>query len=353
MIKESELISALYDNSYENLYQLDNDGVMTELVIVHEDTNICYELITIQTLVKKITMSNNALFSTKEIDGKVFFHPDLNGRKILNYIWHEPRIKTQYPRHNFSPYVETFFKVVEHLREKYKKTDIINPPRQILDDVVKTLNDTIDKLRIAVNCNEFKTHNNKHLRSSNKNYSSLKNYIDALFKAYSTLLVLRIDFGYATVKSSNSFGGTVDYTDVKRHRQDLFKELKTKLIPEAFLGFCWKLEYGLSKSFSYHCMIFVDGSKIQDSISLGRMIGDLWQKTITSGKGVYFNCIHSRLPYRSCGTGISNYDNFEMRKNLLKAAIYLTKIEIYIKISLDGKGRSFGRGNMPDTIGKG
>jgi hypothetical protein len=37
----------------------------------------------------------------------------------------------------------------------------------------------------------------------------------------------------------------------------------------------------------------------------------------------------------------------EARKGLEKAALYLTKIEYYIKIVTDGRARTFGRGEMP------
>ncbi|MNL84943.1 hypothetical protein D3C87_2130770 [compost metagenome] len=37
----------------------------------------------------------------------------------------------------------------------------------------------------------------------------------------------------------------------------------------------------------------------------------------------------------------------DMRKNLQKAAVYLTKIEYYIRIATEGRARTFGRGEMP------
>jgi hypothetical protein len=37
----------------------------------------------------------------------------------------------------------------------------------------------------------------------------------------------------------------------------------------------------------------------------------------------------------------------DKRKNLQKAAVYLTKIEYYVRIAIDGRARTFGRGEMP------
>ncbi|MNW20170.1 hypothetical protein D3C71_2204470 [compost metagenome] len=42
----------------------------------------------------------------------------------------------------------------------------------------------------------------------------------------------------------------------------------------------------------------------------------------------------------------------EKRKNLQKAAIYLTKIEYYMLIATEGRARTFGRGEMPKRVEK-
>ena len=339
MLAKEELIKALYEGSYERRAD--------ESIEVYEEWHICSDLVAIQRLMKAIASSDLIIFSLRKYRGSVFLVCEPSGRHIIRYLWCERNIRKYYPFHTFSPYVEEFFKVTKDFVSKYGPNEIRGPLGPCSADVVMELNTVIKRLRCVINGAEFKDELNQHVRSSNKNYKSLVGYIDSLFKLRSRLLVLRVDFGYKKPEVTKSAREPVDLYDVKRHREKLFREVKNKLIAGAFVGYCWKLEYGLSKSYHYHCIIFLDGSKVREDISLGRMIGELWCEKITSGKGVYYNCNYKKHSYRSCGIGMVSHDDVEMRCNLLKAASYLTKVEFYIRIALDGVGRCFGRGEMP------
>lgn len=342
----NDLIEALCESSHEYI----EDGP----IFVGEDS-ICRDLARIEGLVRRVAESKDVLFLKKKHRLGFSLSYGSLGESVLRLIWHEDQIKKHYPLHRFSPYVEAFFKASQDFRSKYIPPGIQSYFGCDLDGVVRSLNGVVEEIRKTLSSNEFRAEINRHRRSSNKNYKSLVKYVDALFKLRSRLLVLRLDFGYAKAKQSNGFYGRACYSEAKKHRERLLVEIKRKLPKGVLVGFCWKLEFGLSKSYHYHFMFFLDGAKVREDISLGRMIGELWQGAITAGKGVYFNCNHKKDSYRACGIGMINHDNVEMRSNLLKAAMYLTKLEFYIKIVLEGKGRSFGRGEMPDLsrVGRG
>lgn len=336
------IADALYESSYEFL---DEESLNDS--IVYEERSVCGYLVGIEEAVKKVCECNDVLFSSSGVGGRLWFSPKGLARTVFNFIWREDYVRRFYPLHEFSPYVEAFFKASSGFRESYSQPGVCGYFREEVDGVVTSLNGMIDELRRIVFSDSFKAEINRHTRSSNKNHRSLVRYVDALFKARSRLLVIRLDLGYGKESRSSGSGGEISYSEVKRHREHFFRAIRKSLGKDDLVGFCWKLEYGLSKSYHYHAILFLDGSKRREDISLGKMMGEIWRDKITAGKGVYFNCNSKKASYRSCGIGMVNHDDIEMRESLLKAAAYLTKLEFYIKIALGGKSRSFGRGEMP------
>jgi hypothetical protein len=192
----------------------------------------------------------------------------------------------------------------------------------------------------------FRKQLNAHRRLSNKNYKSLLTYIDAIFKETSRVMVLRVDLGYSKLVGARGGREELGFEDVKLHRERLMAMLRRK-IKGAFLGHAWKLEYGLSKGYHYHCMFFLDGSQVREDIGWARTIGETWADKATQGKGVYYNCNRRKSVYRACGIGMIEHFDKNKRKNLQQAAVYLTKIEYYLRIATEGRARTFGRGEMP------
>lgn len=344
------VIDALYESSYEFLGEESSHDFE-----VNEERSACGYLVAIEDAVRKVCGCSEVLFSSSASKGRLWFSPKGLGRIVFNLIWREEFIRKFYPLHEFSPYVEVFFKASSDFRKNHNHPGVSGYFRGEIDGVVASLNEMIDEVRRIVYSASFKAEINRHTRSSNKNYRSVVRYIDALFKARSRLLVVRLDLGYGKENRSLASGGEISYAEVRSHREKFFRELRKIFRKGELVGFCWKLEYGLSKSYHYHVMIFLDGSKRREDISLGRVMGEVWRENVTSGKGVYFNCNAKKGSYRYCGIGMVNHDDAGMRESLLKAAAYLTKLEFYIKIALEGRARSFGRGEMPDLskVGRG
>ncbi|MNT77715.1 hypothetical protein D3C72_2168590 [compost metagenome] len=99
-------------------------------------------------------------------------------------------------------------------------------------------------------------------------------------------------------------------------------------------------------------MFFLDGSKVREDVSWARTVGELWVERATEGQGVYYNCNRTKSNYRACGIGMIEHSDREKRRNLQKAAIYLTKVEYYMRIATEGRARTFGRGEMPKRVEK-
>lgn len=201
------------------------------------------------------------------------------------------------------------------------------------------LNGCVDQIRQEGTGKEFQSKLNNYQRSSNKNYQELTEYVEALFERYSRLLVLRLDLGYQKQYSKTT------QVEAKRDRERLFENARSNKLFGDVVGYIWKLEHGPDKGFHYHVMLFFDGSKVREDITLACLIGKYWVDVVTKGRGLYFNCNASKWRYRKCGVGmISHADNL-LREGLRNAVVYLTKTDLYMKLQTVGRG--MGKGNRP------
>ena len=165
---------------------------------------------------------------------------------------------------------------------------------------------------------------NKHFdsRIERDRFNSIHLFIEDCFALHSRLLVLRLDFGYRL----NVFA---DLDATIRHRDKLVRYLRdsySKQHHDAYVGLIWKLEYGQDKGYHLHTLIVLDGSKVQQDVSHARIIGDYWEKEITHGDGLYYNCNADKDKYQRCGIGMVDHWDQQKRDYLLNdAASYLAK----------------------------
>ncbi|MNF98191.1 hypothetical protein D3C84_810450 [compost metagenome] len=104
------------------------------------------------------------------------------------------------------------------------------------------------------------------------------------------------------------------------------------------VGYIWKLEHGPEKGFHYHVMFFFDGAKVREDITKAIQIGRYWTNVVTRGRGLYYNCNAAKRIYKSCGIGMVDHTNVQMRQGLQNAVVYLTKTDLYMKLQTEGRG---------------
>lgn len=254
------------------------------------------------------------------------------------------------------PYIEVFLSCYECVRPE-------NPHRVNqagLQGCFAKLNEYVRTIRAQLASSATKRKVAALVRAVDKNFQGLVHYIDAMFECRSRLLVLRMDFSYR--KNEQEFKVSAFTEDdvgrvtskIAKHRVELVKYLKTKCPELGLVGYAWKLEYGREKGHHYHMMFFLDGAKVREDIVIAKNIGDHWNKIITEGAGLYFNCNRKKDSYRHCGVGMVNYYDAEKIFNLkFKAAIYLTKADFYIGATMPDKSRCFGKGNAPKSVRSG
>lgn len=316
--------------------------------------DIAKEIWKIEDAANKIIQSDGELFSVKEskYEKRKVVHATKLGNLILRrFNTSILEISNHFPMHQFNPYFELFVKKGES-RNIYNLLPLLKTfSRHEIEAMVDTLNGFVEEVRNEGRSKKFKDTMAEFKRLANKNYRSLLRYIDALFVHYSRLLVLRIDLGYHKNHCwPSSAEGLVTYVDAKKHWPAMYKYLRTMLPNDCFVGFSMKLEYALQKNFHFHLLVFLDGSKVREDITISKLIGERWENVITEGKGLYWNCNANKRAYKALGIGMVNHYDAELRENLkAKVATYMTKTDYYIKLVIPNNGRAFSKGNMPKS----
>lgn len=149
----------------------------------------------------------------------------------------------------------------------------------------------------------------------NRRYKSCIKLFDNLTAIYSKLIVLRIDLGYTI-----SFRSSLTVDDVLRDLKRFHKNQKHNQLFQHIIASIVKIELGEEpNNYHIHMAIFLDGQKIKDNsaITLGNMIGEYWNTTITKGKGTYHTC--NKHNYKEYGLGLMDtYD----KKRILASKVF-------------------------------
>ncbi|WP_227542918.1 YagK/YfjJ domain-containing protein [Acinetobacter chinensis] len=264
-------------------------------------------------------------------------------------------LEENFPDSKFSPYTNLYLQIAERCKNLGDQEFLITLKEGLDSEVFK---------KKVVQQRKYTSEYKKEVR----------NYINGLFEYRSRLLVIRIDLSYRKgllVTPHNEYGFfkrpskpgmNTPFTsptpqklrflkdwllDVQKHRTMLIKQLKRQYSKD-FVGYVWKLEYTEEKSFHYHMMFFLDGSKHREDVVIAQNIGELWVSEITQGIGLYWNCNAFKDKYRNPGMGmISHHETFP-RDNMLNTAFYLVKKDYFIRsIMFDSKNRAFGKGQIP------
>jgi len=281
--------------------------------------------------------------------GLITCRPSPLGYRVISGMLNIPEIRQHYPCHQFNPYVAAFMNQADKIQPHapLSLNDFSNPVK-----FSEEMTAFAERLKAELASQAFKKKVSNFRRSANKNFLNLMSYIHELFKRHARLMVLRIDLGYLNrFTNAEPLPETVTADDVRNHRKQLFRDMKEKLFPESWVGYAWKLEYGLDKSFHYHLLVLLDGSLVREDVTICNLIGRHWQHEITEGKGIYHNCNASKDRYWHQGVGVINHYDQSYEQGLIHIAQYMTKIEYYIKMAIPALARSFGKGEIPEPAG--
>ena len=345
-IKQSKrILDALKNDGYKDVFCFDKG--MSLIVKGMNGTNFIYQD-------KKFTKSHETLYT--------------------NFI----RMKTlDLPIHDFNPYIDLVSKAIQRLfigcqsllKGKDRLIHIIQNmilhfekdqdfPYQ-LDDIGSLYTTNLEEallylLKEEAENAQFQLRLKVFNKLPEKNYNSLKRYIDTLFNRYARLLVIRIDLGYAA-KHRNFMDESQridEYQQARNDRARLYNNSKKNSLFDNLVGYVWKLEYGLTKGFHYHLILFFDGSKVCQDVYIAKQVGEYWNKLIPNDQGRYWNCNANKTDYQKLGIGMINHFDLDLRENLLDyVSRYLIKTDLFSRVIVRGNnrtGRTFGKGIVKD-----
>ncbi len=158
-------------------------------------------------------------------------------------------------------------------------------------------------------------------------------YVDALFKQWTRLVVLRIDLEYR-----QEFKDQIGILDALADLKRFFSNRRHNSLFAERRGYIAKLEYGVLKGLHFHLILFFDGSKRDGSkdVNLAKEIGKYWEKVITKGRGNYWNINASKKKYEQrgqLGIGVIEARQTNLVENLKQRVVgYLCKSTQYVTL---------------------
>lgn len=149
--------------------------------------------------------------------------------------------------------------------------------------------------------------------------SQLHRHVDNLFRKYSKLILLRIDFSYLSHLSE------FIHQDVHGLCADMV-QLETRLADiNGIAGYTWVAEYGTDHLYHAHCAIFINGQLRNKAWPIFLEIEKKW-KSVTDNEGYAHRCTPQRH-YRVRSEEMTEHDN-EMGVDAMKYILsYMAKTE--------------------------
>ena len=356
------------DKYFSKKSSLDNEISDVEmecyLTSTSEYGSLIESLFWVERLAKDIILSKEKSYETKtrryvdrygyEDDKKEFIITPTGNNVLSLFGGKIVRLRDTFCRHSLTPYAEHFIKHLEDMilldDNKWKKFQWIGCIYSVEgnEGVFGEIDEFLDGLRGKAQSKEFEKKLNSLNRSVKENHKSLLSYIDALFKRYSRLLVLRVDLNYSEGNGIEDEPKKFKkYGQVKKDFEHFLNNMRSNTLFDHMRGYVWKLEYGRLSGYHYHVIFLFAGSKVREDVNIVMMIGEYWNKTITKGRGRYYNCNDKKEFYTRCGIGMINHYDTNIIENLRMLAGYLTKADYCFRVIVPKKGKAFGKGGMP------
>ncbi|MFI8614321.1 hypothetical protein ACIGHN_02310 [Acidovorax sp. NPDC077693] len=217
------------------------------------------------------------------------------------------------------------------------------------------LNQAVAKVREEAIKSNWKRLEKNFRRNANKNARNLILDLKAQLAAHARVSIIRLDLSFSNGagvepkhgKSNGEFSTEEEgqgpvYKKVRELRIAFWKEVE-KAYGTGLLGRASKLEYGYSRGYHFHVLIFLDGSKHQQDIRNGIRIGEIWKRLVPDGEGAFYLCNVYKEKYKYLGLGMATYSDDGFFTGYVMAVAYLTKPDCYMQVILPGRDRAFHR----------
>lgn len=208
-------------------------------------------------------------------------------------------------------------------------------------------NEFIVEVRQTANTRKFKENQRERVRSAIEYFNSANKYIDSLFLIYKRLLVIRVDLSYRR-------GTRTSFKGIQKDLQRLLNNRRSNNIFKHEVGYIWKIEFAELKGHHMHFLLFYNGDMVQKDFYYAREVGKYWEKAITKGTGIHFNCNKNKNSYLYCGVGMIDRSDTDLRNNLRDRVVsYLTKSTQHARPRVGPRVRVFSHGEIRQRVVRG
>ena len=239
------------------------------------------------------------------------------------------------------PYLDFIYDLIEHPYEELNEVDANGRLTGHKVSLAVILNRFIKVLFEQLHSPEYLQRVNDRRKIAKRGENKVQKYVDKLRGLYSRLLGVRVDLYLPADKKHFTPQQIVKHFHTILQKLRRSKSLHLK-------GYVSKMEYGVDQALHIHCFFFFCGRKHREDISLGRMIGELWDSQI-GGKHSYFNCNTSknRKKYKYDALGVIDRDDQTKYDNIAKVIRYFAKFEQYVLHSSLARVKTLNTGLLP------
>jgi len=333
----------------------ENNGVVEPMI--SDELDVLPRVLAFEAITKQIIARSVPIFSAR-MDRKkqgLILHYGRLGTDALRLLSlpNKDMILKHFPRHDLTPYFDLVWKMAE-------KSEVLNQPLTLLplgvgleDYRVRNMADCLNKwceeIQKKGQSQQFREKIDNYRRAARKTAQGLKSYQRRILHRHPTLEVVRLDLTYRKPGLLElEPPAPMTFDEITSHRKALVKFLQKSSISKYLLGFAWKLSYALLRGFNIHLLLLL---KRSDDHAFGSIVGGHWNKTITKGRGIYFDCIKFGAGYRS--SGFISHNVTAMAWQFDNVALFMTWPDLLVKLRVPKNGRSFGKGQIKGDRSKG
>jgi hypothetical protein len=301
--------------------------------VITADTDTVFQLQQVDEVMREVAdRKSRPFYSGTSGDRLIPFATGLGKRLISAMKYDLLEMHCLYPKARFSPYFALFERLAEPRRARLQWFDASS---------FKDWQELVQAIREGVGNSEFAAKRRAHERGPRENHGGLLRYVKTMQSLNSKLLGIRIDVGYKLEHTQQ-----MSFADVQRDREALVEYINASCDGN-HIGHAWKIEHGQTRYFHMHFWIFYNGHKVQQDVTIAKMIGDHWVREITRGKGYYHNCNAHKEEYKYRGIGKLPQGDPNVEAGIRFVVAYMTKPDYHIRLVAPPGARTFGRTSYP------
>lgn len=191
-------------------------------------------------------------------------------------------------------------------------------------------------------------------RNSTECYKQVLQVCQQAWEAYSSILLIRLDWGYR-VKVPDMrgiFTSAQDYEmrfkQVSEYRAKMLKALR-KMYGNDLAFFVWKIECAPFKGLHIHWMIGLNGAKHQDRINVPKAIANKWDEIVGDPEAYTWN-LSAEQKHEEAILRVIDYNDPLLWRIVGGYADYLTKVDYLVRLRTPKGMRSFGCTKLTQAI---